>query len=106
MPTDEVIAEGRFFAVISYLLVLSLVAVVFGRQNEYAAFHIKQGLLLFIAEVAALALGAIPEVGVYIMGGVWLVLGIFSLIGAGAAWSGNSWSLPLPLGKWATEIQL
>ncbi len=106
MLTDEVIEEGKTFAVLSYLFVLTLVAVAFGRRNDYAAFHIKQGLLLFIAEVAAIALGAIPQVGVYILGAVWLALAILSLIGAVNAWIGKSWPLPFPLGKWAAEIQL
>lgn len=106
MFTDEVIEEGKVFAVLSYLIILTLVAVAFGRRNDYAAFHIKQGLLLFILEVAATALGAIPGVGIYILGAVWLALIILSLMGAVNAWYGKSWRLPPPLGKLAAEIQL
>ncbi len=106
MLTDEVIEEGKIFAVLSYLIILSLIAVAFGRRNEYAAFHIKQGLLLFIAEVAAITFGAIPQVGIYILGAVWLALIILSLVGAVNAASGKTWPLPYPLGKLAAEIQL
>ncbi len=105
MLTDEVIEEGKVFAVLSYLVILSLIAVAFGRRNDYAAFHIKQGLLLFIVEVAATALGAIPQVGIYILGAVWLALAVLSLIGAVSAASGKTWRLPPPLGKLAAEIQ-
>ncbi len=90
----------------SYFCVLVLVAVFFGRHNEYTAFHIKQGLLLFVMEVAAIALGAIPDVGIYLLGIVWLALTVLSLTGAAAAWNGKSWRLPFPIGKWAAEIQL
>lgn len=106
MPDDEIIVEGRTFAVLSYLFILSLVAVAFGRSNEFSAFHIKQGLLLFILEVAAITLAAVPKIGVYLFGSTWLVLAVLSLIGALNAWSGRYWSLPFPLGKWAAEIQL
>ncbi len=106
MFTDEVIEEGKVFAVLSYLIILTLVAVAFGRRNDYAAFHIKQGLLLFILEVAAIALGAIPQIGIYILGAVWLALIILSLLGAVNAGYGKSWPLPYPLGKLAAEIQL
>ncbi len=106
MPTDEVISAGRVFAVLSYLFILSLIAVAFGRHNEFAAFHIKQGLLLFILEVAAIALGAIPEIGIYLLGAAWLVLAILSIVGLISAGSGKSRPLPFPLGKFAAEIQL
>ncbi len=106
MLTDEVIEEGKIYAVLSYLLILSLIAVAFGRRNEYAAFHIKQGLLLFIAEIAAITFAAIPQAGIYILGVIWLVLIVLSLVGAVNAASGKSWPLPPPLGKFAAEIQL
>lgn len=106
MPDDETIVEGRLFAVLSYLFVLSLFAVAFGRSKEFAAFHIKQGLLLFILEVAAIALNAVPRIGTYLFAATWLLLALLSLIGTVNAWSGKYWSLPFPLGRWADEIQL
>jgi uncharacterized membrane protein len=106
MPDDKIIVEGRIFAVLSYLFILSLVAVAFGRSKEFSAFHIKQGLLLFILEVAAIALGAVPKIGVYLFAATWLVLAGLSIIGTANAWSGKYWSLPFPLGRWAAEIQL
>lgn len=104
MPTE--IERGRLFAVLSYLSILSLIAVAFGRENEYAAFHIKQGLLLFVMEVVAVPLGIIPNFGIYILAIIWLALIVLSFIGAFSAWNGKSWRLPSPIDKWANEIQL
>jgi len=106
MPDEEIIVEGRIFAVLSYFFILSMVAVAFGRSKEFAAFHIKQGLLLFILEVAAIALNAIPGIGTYLFAATWLLLVLLSFIGIINAWSGKYWSLPFPLGRWADEIQL
>lgn len=106
MPDNETIVEGRIYAVLSYLFILSLVAVALGRGKDFSSFHIKQGLLLFILEVASLALGAVPRIGSYLFAATWVVLACLSVIGCLSAWSGKCWSLPFPLGRWAAEIQL
>ena len=58
-PADE-IQEGKFFAAISYIGFLCVVALVLKKENKFALFHAKQGLVLFVFEVAAFLLSVIP----------------------------------------------
>ena len=71
--SEEELEQGRFFAVIAYLSVLSLVPIVFKKSNKFAVFHGKQGLILFIWEVGALVVSIIPLFGKLILGASWLI---------------------------------
>ena len=66
---DQEINEGRFFAVISYIGFLCVVALVLKKENKFGLFHAKQGLIIFVLEVAAFVLSVIPLLG-------W-VIGVF-----------------------------
>lgn len=57
------IREGKFFAVISYISFLCIVALVLKKENKFALYHAKQGLVLFVFEVAAFILSSIPLLG-------------------------------------------
>jgi uncharacterized membrane protein len=63
------IKEGKFFAIISYIAFLSIVTLILKKDNKFALYHAKQGLVLFVMEVAAFILSIIPLLG-------WLI-GIF-----------------------------
>jgi uncharacterized membrane protein len=72
MPTpqeEQEIRDGKFFAVISYVCFLCIVTLILKKDNEFAFYHAKQGLVLFVMEVAAFILSIIPFLG-------WLI-GIF-----------------------------
>ncbi len=103
---DEELEHGRFFAVIAYLGILSLVAIIFKKSNNFAVFHGKQGLILFIWEVGALVVSIIPVVGSLILGVSLLVCFIFSIMGIVQAWLGVYWKLPGALGRWAEQLEL
>ena len=66
---EQEIREGKFFAVISYISFLCIITLVFKKNNNFALYHAKQGLVLFVMEVAAFILSIIPLLG-------WLV-GVF-----------------------------
>jgi len=69
-PQDEQeIRDGKFFAVISYVSFLCIITLVLKKNNKFALYHAKQGLVLFVMEVAAFILSIIPLLG-------WLV-GVF-----------------------------
>jgi len=66
---DQEIIDGKFFAVISYVSFLCVITLVLKKSNKFALYHARQGLVLFVMEVAAFILSIIPLLG-------WLI-GIF-----------------------------
>lgn len=66
---EQEVREGKFFAVISYVSFLCIITLILKKDNKFALYHAKQGLVLFVMEVAAFILSIIPFLG-------WLI-GIF-----------------------------
>ena len=89
------IQEGKLFAVISYMIFLCIVTLALKKENKFALFHGKQGLVILILWVAAAILKSIPLFGALI----WLIalvaLGITSLMGIVQALMGNLWKIPV-----------
>ncbi|MFA5047970.1 MAG: hypothetical protein WC516_02940 [Patescibacteria group bacterium] len=80
--------EEKMWGVISYLWVLSLVALAARRDNEFVRFHASQGALVFILSLIFMF---IPIVG-WILN---IILGIMAIIGIINAVQGEKWELPL-----------
>lgn len=55
--------EGKFFALISYIGFLCIVALLLKRENKFTLFHAKQGLVLFVMEVITFIVSIIPFLG-------------------------------------------
>ena len=94
-PTEKEIDEGKFFAVISYISFLCIIALLLKKDNRFALYHAKQGLVLFVFEVAAFILSVIP-----LLGGLIRILGVLmftlvSLWGILQALSGGYKRLPI-----------
>jgi len=69
-PNDKnIVREGKFFAIISYVSFLCVITLALKKDNKFALYHAKQGLVLFVMEVAAFILSIIPLLG-------WLI-GVF-----------------------------
>ncbi|MDD3275145.1 MAG: hypothetical protein PHQ84_06075 [Candidatus Omnitrophica bacterium] len=66
---EQEVREGKFFAVISYVSFLCVITLVLKKDNKFALYHARQGLVLFVMEVAAFILSIIPLLG-------WLI-GVF-----------------------------
>ena len=60
---EKEIEEGKAFAVLGYLSILCLVPLLLKKDNKFALFHGKQGLILFIFEVAAGIISLVPFLG-------------------------------------------
>lgn len=60
---DRQMQEGKFFAVISYISFLCIVALVLKKENKFALYHAKHGLVLFVFEVVSFILSVIPFLG-------------------------------------------
>ncbi len=93
--TDPVIQEGKFFAATGYLFLLCFVPLVLKRGNKFAEFHGRQGLVLFIFELAAGILKAIPVVGDVVFSFAFVVLAIASLAGVVRVMMNEYWEMPV-----------
>lgn len=92
---ERTIEEGKFFAVISYIGFLCVVSLLLKKDNKFALFHAKQGLVLFVVEVVTFIFSIIPLLG-WLLGvaGV-IVFVLISLWGVAQALLGNYNRLPL-----------
>ena len=89
------IDDGRFFAAIGYFFILCWVPLLLKKDNEFAVFHGRQALVLFILEVAALILKTVPFLGDLFFSVSSVIFGILSLVGFLKALMGVYWELPL-----------
>ena len=60
---EKQVQEGKFFALISYISFLCVISLLLKKDNKFALYHAKQGLVLFVFEVAAFILAIIPFLG-------------------------------------------
>lgn len=84
--------EGKPLALLAYLSILCIIPLIFKKDNEFILRHGKQGLVIFVGEVAVFIL--------HIVFGTWLlrlgmfILGVMSFIGLIAVIKGNYVDLP------------
>lgn len=95
MAEDNEIQEGKILAILSYLGILCLVPLLLKKNNKFVLFHGKQGLVLFLGEIAAAIISIIPFLG-WLIGFLGVMLfGIVSLIGIVQVLMGNYWKIPI-----------
>jgi len=73
------VQEGKFFALISYISFLCIFSLVLKNDNKFALFHGKQGLVLFVFEVATFLISIIPILGAFLGRMGIVVFGLVSL---------------------------
>ncbi|HNX81620.1 MAG TPA: hypothetical protein PKL77_05690 [Candidatus Omnitrophota bacterium] len=95
MEHDSQIQEGKFFAIISYLSFLCIISLVLKKDNEFALYHGKQGLVLFVFETAAFILSVIPLLGIVMKTVGFAFFGLVSLWCMWQAFNGNRHRLPV-----------
>ncbi|MBN2620197.1 DUF4870 domain-containing protein [candidate division WOR-3 bacterium] len=113
MPeTDNTIDEGKIWAFFAYWGILFLLPLLGKKDNKFAVFHGKQGMVMCIAVVVIAIvmtiLGFIPYIGpiLYILLLlVLIVLGVFAIIGMINALTGKYWKMPI-LGDIAEKINI
>ena len=87
MEQKSITLEEKIWAAVSYLWILSLMALVARKKNEYVRFHANQGVLLFTLSLFVW----FPFFG-WILGIVIFILGIVGFINA---LSGKRWLIPV-----------
>ena len=104
--TDQEIQEGKIYAFLGYFGILCLIPLLAKKDNKFALYHGKQGLVHFIALIIVVALGWIPFIGWFViapLGGITVL--ILSIIGMVKSLSGEYWKTPL-LGGLAAKIKI
>ena len=92
---EEPEARDIHLAVLAYVPVMCLVALSLRRRLAFLVFHVRQGLVVFLLEIAAAMLYFIPGVGWQLA----LVLATACLVtamrGMAKACDGEEWQAPL-----------
>ncbi len=70
---EKEIQEGKFFALISYISFLCIISLILKKENKFALYHAKHGLVLFVLEVAAFIISVVPILG-------WLIWGLGTVV--------------------------
>ena len=103
---DKTIEEGKIWAFIGYWGILFLVPLLGKKDNKFALFHGKQGLVLFILWIAIVILGFIPIIGWFVIRPFgWLICVILAIIGMVMSLQGKYWKMPI-LGDIAEKIKI
>ncbi|MDD4294643.1 MAG: hypothetical protein PHP69_03925 [Candidatus Omnitrophica bacterium] len=92
--SDDEIREGAPFAALSYVAFLWILVYLVKKENNYAKFHARQGLVTFFFLVACLFMHALPLIGSFLYSlGILIYLGV-SLYGMYYALSGKTKAIP------------
>jgi uncharacterized membrane protein len=88
------IKEGAPFAALSYVFCFWILAFILKKDNQFAYFHAKQGIVLFVGEIACTIFAFIPVLG-GLFGFLLLVLMCFALYGIYLSLTGKMASMPI-----------
>ncbi len=94
LDVDKEIEEGRLFAILAYISFLCFVPLFLKKDNRFAFFHAKQGLVIFIGEILAAVLSAVPFFGAIVQFLAILVFSLASVIGIIQVLMGQYWKMP------------
>jgi len=92
---EKNIREGKLLAALSYLSILCIVSLAFKKNNGFVLFHAKQGLALFVLEVACFLLSIIPVLSWLIRTFGLLIFALLSMWGIFEALRGKTSRIPL-----------
>ncbi len=92
---EKEIKEGKIFAVVGYWLFLCILPLILKKDNQFAVYHGKQGLVLFIFLVAGFIFNIIPFLGHLVYRLVLFIYLILMLWGTLEALMGNYSRIPL-----------
>jgi fumarate reductase subunit D len=83
------IKDGAPFAALSYVFFLWILVFIFRKSNQFAHFHAKQGIVVFIGEIVFIVLSLLPIIGiVFYVSGLLLFL-FLSLYGIYSSLTGK-----------------
>ena len=89
---ESEVLEGKILAILSYLSILCIVPLIMKKENDFVLFHGKQGLVIFVGEVA-IFIGSI--IFPWLLKPGFFVLFILSFLGIIAVLKGQYLKLPV-----------
>ncbi|MBN2465714.1 DUF4870 domain-containing protein [candidate division WOR-3 bacterium] len=96
------IEKAKGTAWLSYLGILWLIPLLTLKDNPFAKFHVKQGIMLTIIWVASSVLAVIPIIGWLADLVLWIYAIVMMVLGIINSLNGNYWKMPIT-GKWAAD---
>lgn len=102
------VEEGKAFAFLGvFLTIVGFIIVLLAKKdNKYAMYYAKQGLVLFIAYMIVWVAGMIPIIGWFVIWPIgFILLLILWIIGIVNSLSGEKKPIPL-IGKYAEKLKI
>jgi uncharacterized membrane protein len=90
--SKEEVLEGKMYAVLSYVSIFCIVPLILKKDNNFVLSHGRQGLVLFVAEVATMVLSIVLP---WVFRPFLFILFGFSFWGMVMAIRGQAVSLPI-----------
>lgn len=90
LEPDRASQHRRLLAAVSYLGALFIIPVILGEDDEFVAFHVRQGAVMCAVEIAAGLVGWVPLVGwtFFLAVVVVVVMAFFRTL------DGQKWEIP------------
>ena len=102
MPGSDVPRDtGKILAAIGYLVgIVALIAILIEpyKNERYVRHHAVQALGIWVGWIAISIVSAIPIIGWIVAAVGWVVLLVFSIMGAIKAFQGEMWEMPVVYG--------
>lgn len=92
-PEDPQVLEGKSFAVLSYLFILCIIPLILKKDNPFVLAHSKQGLVIFVGQVAVMIASILLGPWIFRLG--MFVLWVFAFIGILAVLQGRLIKFPV-----------
>ena len=93
----------KIFALLSYLSFFCIIPLILKKDNSFVLVHGKQGLVLFVLEVASFLASIILPI--FISNLIFLLLGGVSILGIIEVLKGKNVRMPF-ISEWANKITL
>ncbi len=100
----KMIEEGKTAAILGYVPFLCFIPLIRMKDNPFALKHGKQGLLLFLIEIACVVF-LLPKVSDLFWTAVLILCLVFVLMGILYALQGKTWKIPY-IGDWAEKLKI
>ncbi|UCG43901.1 MAG: hypothetical protein JSU73_04600 [candidate division WOR-3 bacterium] len=106
-PAGDEVEQAKATVWLAYLGILFLIPLLTLKDNEYAKFHVKQGIVLSIYWVAVIILGSvIPFLGWFVILPIGSILVmVFEIIGIVKSLQGSRWQCPLGVYQLAMKFK-
>ncbi len=94
-PAGNEFEQAKGTVWLSYLGLLFLIPLLTLKDNAFAKFHVKQGIILSILAVAVWIIGWIPFIGWLVLVVVYIYIIVMIIMGIVNSLGGKYWKMPI-----------